>query len=175
MKSFSYILLSGIFLLGYSCSTIQHSGGGGFRKEEKNRSLYSEKLGIELHKGYDVKLVNEVIGWLGVPYSYGGCTKSGTDCSGFVQQIYKVVYEINTARSANGIYEECKKVKKENIKQGDLVFFKINTAKVGHVGIFLQDSYFIHASSSKGVMVSSLEAEYWTKYFVSGGKLNNNN
>lgn len=137
----------------------------------KNRSFYSEKLGLALEKDYDEKLIKEVIGWLGTPYVYGGEEKSGTDCSGFIQQVYKNIYGIKTARSASGLYDECIKVKKEKIRQGELVFFKINTEKVGHVGIFLQDSYFIHASSSKGVMVSSLETEYWAKYFVSGGRL----
>lgn len=137
---------------------------------EKNRNQFSKKLGIELEKKYDYVLIKEVISWLGVPYKYGGSSKEGVDCSGFVQQVYGVVYQIKTARSANGIFEETKRISKHQLKQGELVFFKINTEHVGHVGIFLQESYFIHASSSKGVMVSSLETDYWKKYFVGGGK-----
>jgi len=140
-------------------------------KPDKSRSYYSDKLGIEIGKIYNEALLKEVIGWLGVPYVYGAEDKSGTDCAGFVMMVYKAVYGIDTPRSSSGIYEASVKVNRDELKQGDLVFFKIKTPKVGHVGIFLQDSYFIHASSSKGVMVSDLNLEYWTKYFVSGGRL----
>ncbi len=155
----------------FSCTVSKHADNGHVKGNDKKRNYYAEKLGIQLNKEYDAALLKEVIDWLGTPYVYGGKDKTGTDCSGFVLQVYKVVYGINTARSANGIYEESVKVKRDKLKQGELVFFKINTEKIGHVGIFLQDSYFIHASTSKGVMVSSLDLEYWTKYFVSGGRL----
>lgn len=154
-----------------SCTAIKHSNDYSLANNDKKRTQYSEKLGIELKKDFDLALVKEVIDWLGTPYVHGAEDKSGTDCSGFVQQVYKTVYGITTARSASGIYDESIKVKKEKLQMGELVFFKINTEKVGHVGIFLQETYFIHASSSKGVMVSSLDLEYWTKYFVSGGKI----
>jgi lipoprotein Spr len=152
-----------------SCSTLKN--GSQTQGNEKKRNQYSQKLGIELEKNYDASLILEVIGWLGTPYVHGGEDKTGADCSGFVQQVYKTVYGILTARSASGIYEQAIKVNRNKLKQGELVFFKIKTEKVGHVGIYLQESYFIHASSSKGVMVSSLDLEYWTKYFVSGGRL----
>jgi lipoprotein Spr len=154
-----------------SCTVTKHADNGHVKGNDKKRNYYSEKLGIDLTKDYNSALIQEVIAWLGTPYAHGKEDKSGTDCSGFVMQVYKTVYQIATARSANGIYEQSTKVKKSQLKQGELVFFKINTEHVGHVGIFLQDTYFIHASTSKGVMVSNLDLEYWTKYFVSGGKL----
>jgi lipoprotein Spr len=175
MKQIVFIFFIGMALLVSSCSTIQFSNPGTKtdidNHSDKKRSLYSEKLGIELNPSFDAALIKEVIDWLGTPYKYSGTDKSGTDCSGFVMQVYKTVYGIQTERSASTMYEKSTLVKREKLKQGQLVFFKINTSKVGHVGIFLQDPYFIHASSSKGVMVSSLDATYWTKYFVSGGKL----
>ena len=166
MNKIKYLIISLFILLIYSCAATK-----GNVNSNKKMLFYSDKLGFELAKGFNDSLVKEVIGWLGAPYQYGGESKTGTDCSGFIQQVYKTVYGINTSRSANDIYQDCIKVKKENLQQGNLVFFKINTEKIGHVGIFLQAPYFIHASSSKGVMVSSLELDYWTKYFVSGGKL----
>src|SRR5687767_13446002 len=164
MRSISKLLLITFIGGALSCSTVKNYS-------ESYRNNYSQKLGIELNKDFDPILIKEVIGWLGTPYKYGGTDKSGTDCSGFVMQVYKTVYSINTARSANGLYEACQKISRLKVKQGQLVFFKINTEKVGHVGIFIQDPYFIHASSSKGVMVSSLDENYWTKYFISCGKL----
>lgn len=166
MKQISKTLLLILILTLSACSISKNN------LVERNRVSYSQKLGFELEKKYDYVLIKEVVTWLGVPYKYGGNSKEGVDCSGFVQQVYAVVYQMKTARSANGIYEEAKRVSKNQLKQGELVFFKINTEHVGHVGIFLQQSYFIHASSSKGVMVSSLETEYWDKYFVGGGKIN---
>lgn len=171
MKNGLYICITGLALMITSCSTIKHPEDGSFANKDKKRSQYSEKLGITLQKDFDAALIKEVIDWLGAPYVHGAEDKTGTDCSGFVQQVYKTVYGITTARSASGIYDESIKVKKEKLQMGELVFFKIKTEKVGHVGIFLQETYFIHASTSKGVMVSSLDLEYWTKYFVSGGKI----
>lgn len=165
------LYISIVFIIGMSSCSLLKNNGNNYEKPDKKRLYYSEKLGIELDKEYDYQLIKEVTDWLGTPYVYAGEEKSGTDCSGFVMQVYKTVYNKSTERSANGIYEQSTKVKREKLKQGDLVFFKINTEKVGHVGILLKDPYFIHASSSKGVMVSSLDAEYWSKYFVSGGKL----
>ena len=166
MNKIKYLITPFFILIVYSCTATK-----GTVNSNKKILFYSDKLGFELAKGFNESLVKEVIGWLGTPYQYGGESKSGTDCSGFIQQVYKTVYGINTSRSANDIYLDCTKIKRETLKQGELVFFKINTEKIGHVGIFLQDPYFIHASSSKGVMVSSLELDYWTKYFISGGKL----
>ncbi len=171
MKCTKYIFYITVLLFTVSCSSLKTANNNNTHSSDKKREFYSEKLGISLQKDFNADLIKEVIDWIGTPYVYGGADKTGTDCSGFVQQVYKVVYNLSTARSANGIYEECIKVKREKLKQGELVFFKINTEKVGHVGIYLQDSYFIHASTSKGVMVSSLDLDYWTKYFISGGKL----
>jgi lipoprotein Spr len=169
MKNYLYFISLIFLFTAVGCSTLKT--GSHAHGNEKQRNNFSEKLGFELEKNYDAGLIAEVIGWLGTPYVYGGEDKEGADCSGFVQQVYKAVYGISTARSANGIYEQAIKVNRNQLKQGELVFFKIKTEKVGHVGIYLQQSYFIHASSSKGVMVSSLDLEYWTKYFVSGGKI----
>lgn len=166
-RFFSYILV-GIIIA--SCSTSKKYVTTHTQEAEN----LSTKLGIELQKGYNKDLIKSIISWLGTPYKYGGSDKSGTDCSGFIMQVYQEVYNLKTPRSANGIYEASKIIKKENLDQGQFVFFKINTTKVGHVGIFIQESYFAHASSSKGVMISSLDENYWSKYFVGGGKLKEN-
>lgn len=154
-------------LLFTACSTSKKA----VINNTKETDIYSEKIGFELRKGYNKELIKTIISWLGTPYKYGGEDKSGTDCSGFILQVYQEVFGIKTPRSANGIYEASKKVDRENLNQGQFVFFKINTSKVGHVGLFIQESYFAHASSSKGVMISSLDENYWSKYFIGGGKL----
>ncbi|MFA5806676.1 MAG: C40 family peptidase [Melioribacteraceae bacterium] len=134
---------------------------------------YSKKLGVELTGKEDKKFIEAIAGWLGTPYVYGGNSKKGTDCSGFVQTLYKDIYNISLYRAAADLVKNCDLIDKKDIKTGDLIFFKINSNKVSHVGIFLNDGKFVHASSSKGVMVSDLKEKYYTKYFYCGGRIKN--
>lgn len=157
-----------------SCAGRRHATdhNSGNRNEDKRFvETYSAKLGIDLDKNCDHKLIKAVSDWLGVPYKYGGQSQSGTDCSGFVGQVYKEVYGISVERSANGLYESSKHISRGELREGDLVFFKINTTKVGHVGIYLTNGYFIHASTKKGVTVSNLEETYYAKYYFAAGRI----
>lgn len=131
---------------------------------------YSKILGVKLTGTEDKKLIEEVAGWIGTPYVYGGESKTGTDCAGMVQTIYKDVYNIKLYRTASDLVKNCDLVKKKELKTGDLVFFKINNTKVSHVGIYIGNDKFIHASS-KGVMLNGLSEKYYTKYFYSGGRI----
>lgn len=141
------------------------------KKEDHFIKEYSARLGIPLDNKTNKELIIAVSEWLGVPYKYGGDSKSGTDCSGFIGQVYKKVYNKSISRSANGLYEEAKKINKNQLKDGDLVFFKINTTKVGHVGIYLKDGYFIHATTKRGVMVNNLNEDYYSKYYFASGRI----
>jgi lipoprotein Spr len=135
---------------------------------------YSKILGVKLTGLEDKKFIEEVAGWIGTPYVYGGETKKGVDCSGFVKTLYKDVYNLNLYRTAFDLVKNCDPVKKKDLRTGDLVFFKINSDKISHVGIYLNDEKFVHASSSKkGVMVSDLNEAYFKKYFYSAGRLKN--
>jgi len=119
------------------------------------------------------ELRNEVKAWLGTPYKYGSCSKKGTDCSGFVQSVMKTVYDVRLPRSSKDQYKVVNAIKKQKkLKEGDLVFFKIQSLKVSHVGIYLGDGYFVHASTKKGVVINNLEEDYYTKYFYRGGRIN---
>ncbi len=109
--------------------------------------------------------------WKGVPHKMGGTSTRGVDCSGLVIQIYKEVYGqdfIN--RRARDLYTETEAIAKKDLKEGDLVFFKIGSKKINHIGLYLSNGDFVHASSSKGVMVSNLEQAYFKKYFFCGGR-----
>lgn len=112
--------------------------------------------------------------WLGVPYRYGGNTKRGTDCSGFVGQIFDRVYGKKLERSTDLLAEKnVHKVGKGNLRTGDLVFFNTSrkSKKINHVGIFLRNGYFIHASTSRGVIVSHLDEAYYLKAWKKGGRV----
>jgi hypothetical protein len=133
---------------------------------------YSQKLGYELNGNENEKFLETVVSWLGVPYKYGGCSKEGTDCSCFVNAFYKEMYGKTLTRRSEDIMMQSIPVNKEALAEGDLVFFKITAEKVSHVGIYISKGHFIHATTSKGVMINSLEENYYKKYFFSAGRYN---
>lgn len=100
--------------------------------------------------------------WVGTPYVYGGSSKSGTDCSGYVMQIYKSHYGISLPHNAGQMYDDSRgsSVSRGSLQEGDLVFFG-SFWKIDHVGIYLKGDRFTHASSSKGVMISPMSDNYW--------------
>ena len=110
---------------------------------------------------------------IGTPYRAGGDSKRGTDCSGLVSQLYKKVYHTRLSRSTDGQLKESSKISRRNLREGDLVFFtsRASRKKVAHVGIYLKDGKFIHASTSQGVIVSNLREKYYTQHWLCGGRI----
>lgn len=117
------------------------------------------------------KLKKEIQAWLGTPYLFGGNTPKGVDCSGFVQAIFRIVYRVELPRTSKAMYSFCKKIKESDLKEGDLVFFNYEGKGVSHVGIYLGDNSYVHASSSKGVIISRLDADYARKKYVGAGRV----
>ena len=130
-------------------------------------------LGISNKEIKSNKLYAFVDDWYGVPYKYGGCKKTGVDCSCFTNILYEQVYKLKIGHTASDIYKTCDKITQENAKEGDFVFFKINGNSISHVGVVLKNNFFVHSSTSRGVMVSSLNEAYFKKYFHSAGRLKN--
>lgn len=132
------------------------------------------RLDMDIDEKDNHALYVESSKWLGVPYRYGGNSKRGTDCSGFTYSIYKKVYHKKLQRSSEGQRsEDCKKVARRNLKEGDLVFFHNGKKKrkASHVGIYLKEGKFIHASTSQGVIVSELDEPYYRKCWMQGGRI----
>jgi cell wall-associated NlpC family hydrolase len=119
------------------------------------------------------QMLMEIIKYLGTPYKYGGNTKDGIDCSAFTQTLYKDVFNIDLLRSARLQYTQGKEVSdKDDLQFGDLVFF--NTRKrvrPGHVGIYIGENLFAHASSAKGVTVSSINYDYYSRTYMGARRL----
>lgn len=123
------------------------------------------------------KIVEEAYTWLGTPYAYAHAEKGyATDCSGMVQIVYEKVTGIKLPRNSAKQAEYCKKIKRKNLKIGDLVFFATgkNSDKISHVGIMVDDSSFIHASASKGVVVSDLSQPYYVRTLRAFGRVSDN-
>lgn len=159
-----------IFFVMVSCKGPSKKSGATSSAERKTYAALSEKLGIVVDEHSHIKLLEVVVGWLGVPYRDNACTKEGTDCSGFVQAVYKEAYGKTISRNTQGMLKEVRKVDKEQLQQGDLVFFSIQSKKVSHVGIYLRDQKFVHASTKKGVMVNDLNEPYYANTFTTGGR-----
>lgn len=129
------------------------------------------KAGLDIDSCSYLPLYLSFYKWLGVPYRYSGNSKKGIDCSGLMKVLYRDVYHLELKGSANDIYSRCEPIKKEDLQEGDLVFFKINKSRVSHIGLYLQHGFFVHASVSKGVMINNLAENYYHKYYFSGGRI----
>ncbi len=120
----------------------------------------------------DLRLRAEVRKWQGTPHRLGGTTRQGIDCSGFVQRLYHDIFSHEIPRTTELQVQHGKRVRQSQLLPGDLVFFKISW-KGRHVGIYLGDDDFAHASSSRGVSVSNLSDPYWQeRYWTSRRYLN---
>jgi len=135
--------------------------------------LLEQKLGLSENEIKNNKLFVFINDWYGVPYKYGGCQKTGIDCSCFTNLLYEKVYNIKTGRSAEDMYKACEKILLDEVREGDLIFFKINGNLVSHVGVYLRKNLFVHSSTSKGVIINSVDEAYYKKYFHSGGRIKN--
>jgi len=123
------------------------------------------------------KLLMEIIKYLNTPYKYGGNSTNGIDCSAFTQTVYHNVLSVDLDRSAREQFRQGVEIEsRDSLKFGDLVFFNTRRrVKPGHVGIYIGDDLFAHASSRNGVIVSSLDQDYYSKRFMGGRRIEEEN
>lgn len=146
-------------------------------KGDSNTNEKWKKLDIKLTRDDNKALYGELKQWLGTPYQYAASQKGrGTDCSGMVMEVYKTVYDVKLERNSAKIFEKnCREIGKHRLCEGDLVFFNNGkSSRITHVGIYLKDGYFVHASSSRGVIVSHLTENYYTTHFQCAGRVKHN-
>lgn len=165
---FRYLLLWSIALVFFSCSTTRQI------ERKQSKEVY-EKLGLNKDRKDNYALYHEAASWLNVRHVDGGSSRKGTDCSFLVYSIYKTVYNKTVERnSADILKKNCKKISRSRLQEGDLVFFSTSSrskSRVSHVGIYLKENKFLHSSTSKGVIVSDLNEDYYRKTWVCGGRV----
>ncbi len=132
---------------------------------------FFEAKGLKVDSCVNQQLYFEVYKWINTPYRYGGETGKGIDCSGFSNKIYQAVYNQTLEGGSRDIFQHVKPLKMKLAEEGDLLFFKIWKGQISHVGIYLQDGKFAHATTQAGVIISDLSEAYYKKYFFKAGHL----
>lgn len=139
---------------------------------EKCTSLqfkYAMLLDVEVETLTNFTLLNFIDEWWATRYRYGGTDKSGIDCSSFTGKLQQEVYNNSMPRTAREQYQVCEKINKEDLQEGDLVFFNTRGG-ISHVGVYMGNNCFVHSSTNSGVTISSLTDDYYSKRFISGGR-----
>ncbi len=140
----------------YTSTTVQEKGQqirSYYPTEEKESSIDREKMG---------RIIDS---FMGTPYEYGGESKSGIDCSGLIRLVYRQYAGFDLPHDTKKLYQLVKQVQAEDLVYGDLVFFSDGWFSVSHVGIYVGDGNFVHASETRGVMVSSLEEDHFRRRY----------
>lgn len=140
-------------------------------KSKKVQEKYAAILNVDKSNIENIKLYAFIDEWYGTPYKYGGKNKDGIDCSNFTSTLYSSIYNKSISGSSSSIFEKCSLISKNNLKEGDLVFFKIDGNNISHIGVYLQNNKFVHATTKKGVMIDDLDEPYYKKYFYKAGRL----
>ena len=143
--------------------------GKEFRGSLKER--YAELLDVSEREIKNEKLYRFIDDWMGVPYRNGGMDKKGVDCSGFTILLEKEIFNKNLPRIARNMAEGVKRKYEEELEEGDLLFFDFGGQKYSHVGVYLKNNRFVHASTSKGVIISNLKDAWYYKYFSRCGSV----
>lgn len=131
---------------------------------------YAVLLNTEVESLMDARLLESVDDWYGTRYRMGGTTKKGVDCSAFVQAVYLSAFAVSLPRTAREQYKSSRIISATELREGDLVFFNTRGG-VSHVGIYMQNNKFVHASTSYGVTVSDMFDPYYLKRFIGAGRI----
>jgi len=160
-----------IFIVLIACNSQKKAGKNKSSEAKKIEAKYATLLNVPTSQVKNIELYSFIDRWAGTRYKYGGMSKNGVDCSGFCNVLYKEVYKKQLPRTTKEIAKQLNRVNKNKLSEGNLVFFNIQGKKNSHVGVYLMNNKFVHASSSKGVIISSLENPYYKKAYNKGGKI----
>lgn len=141
-------------------------------RSAKNLSeKYADMIGVDVGDIHNIELYQYIDQWMGIPHRLGGQDRRGIDCSAFANQLVREVYGKDLPRTAEDMSKIVKRKYENQLKEGDLVFFKFGGRRFDHVGIYLGNSRFVHVSTSKGVIISNLKDPWYYKYFSRAGSI----
>jgi cell wall-associated NlpC family hydrolase len=141
-------------------------------KDKAIKEKYALALGVNEKDISNLKLYYFIDEWMGVPYKYGGNDKNGIDCSGFTGLLYREVYNKNISGPTSTLIDLTNIISENELKEGDMVFFHIEKkGKVSHVGVYLQNNKFVHATTKKGVMINDLNENYYKQHYFKSGRV----
>ncbi len=170
------IAFAAIILISSCSSSVRFSSNESSSTSPKTKSISSSKTkkSTDIEKPANLNsiqknLLSEAEKWLGVPYAWGGNTKKGVDCSGFVKEVYEKV-GIMLPRTAALQFEYADRINKNERRIGDLVFFK-KSGQISHVGIYIGNNQIIHSSSGKGVIKQSLDDDRLQELYAGMGRV----
>ena len=144
--------------------------------QQKNIDLdafsdFFQKVGVNITNATDLSIYTNVYKWFSTPYRYGGSGSKGIDCSNYVFKLMTETSCTDSYATSQQLADLTEYVDKEELKEGDLVFFNVNGGRISHVGVYLQDGKFTHSCSSKGVTVSNLNEPYWSARYCRAGRI----
>ena len=167
MNLYKLIILA-IILITFSSWSTRLVKTSKYKSTHKSKKKIDKKQNHTQKHSSNTSELNRLYGfyemWRGTSYKLGGLSVSGVDCSGFIQNAFKSVYNLKIPRTTKEQLYFGKKISKYQLRTGDVVFFK-TAYNTRHVGIYLENNTFMHASTSKGVTISSLNNDYWRNHY----------
>jgi len=153
-------MIMAVSVLTTSCATNRKQPAAGYPESNRVAKSTEQPQGSNIEQ----RILEEYHRWKGTRHRLGGTGSKSIDCSGFVKAVYRDAFNISLPRTTKAQVYQGKSVSYDELQPGDLVFFKPPDYP-RHVGIFLSASQFVHASKSKGVTISKIDAHYWGKYY----------
>ena len=132
---------------------------------------YAEIINVDPHNIDNYPLYRFIDQWYGTHYKWGGEDNAGIDCSALSQKLYSKVYGMELLRTTKQQHKNCEKLNSDEAMEGDLIFFRVHRLRVSHVGVYLSNGYFVHASRSQGVVISNLSSKYWHRRYAGCGRV----
>lgn len=164
-KYLSIIAISATALVLTACSTTSNTPQEQTASQNYKGSLNDQIMAI-------TSLSEHQREWKNTPYRLGGTSKKGIDCSGFMQLTFRDLFEINLPRTTSEQAKHGKQISKSSLRTGDSVFFNTGRGPNGkHVGVYVKNGQFLHASTKGGVIYSDLDSPYWSKAFWQARRL----